>query len=360
MRAQQESGGGFVDVRDDRPRYDDAPAPVGRRVARALGLGRRRDRAREWLLWIEPGETGPVDPEEGWEIEAPISFEQPAPSGPHLLVHFDTQSLRFEDGAWRPADTTRGGKVRRLVPREFPASLATDALAEAWSDFKGEVAEHNRAVWAPEAEGRAAAAAAAESAAWQAKRRAGRATCCADRRDGGLFRESESAAFTPHSHTLRRLIFRSRPDPSSTARWPSRVPPHRVDMYPVDDSGPRCYRVVTVEGSWIGRSTTLSTVRCGRISASPGGAGESPSEWRPPRSAAARERNSCRFRRAGPSAARSHSDSSRRTSRSRSAGGSQLRSRCSPPHPNSPPATPSRHSRCSQPISSRSGCCRSP
>jgi hypothetical protein len=162
MRRLQDSAGGFADVRDDRPRYEDAPAPVGRRVARAIGLGRRRDRAREWLEWIEPGETGPVDPEEGWEIEAPISYEQPAPSGPHLLVHFDTQSLRFEDGAWRPADTTHGGKVRRLVPREFPASLATDALAEAWSDFKEEVAEHNRAVWAPEAERRAAAAAAAE------------------------------------------------------------------------------------------------------------------------------------------------------------------------------------------------------
>ena len=162
IRQQQDGSAGFVDVRDDRPRYADAPEPVGRRVARALGLGRRRDRAREWLMWIEPGATGPVDPEEGWEIEAPISFEQPAPSGPHLLVHFDTQSLRFEDGAWRPADTTRGGKVRRLVPREFPASLATEALAEAWADFKEEVAEHNRAVWSPEAARRTAAAAAAE------------------------------------------------------------------------------------------------------------------------------------------------------------------------------------------------------
>ena len=162
MRQQQDGAGGFVDIRDDRPRYEDAPAPLGRRVARVLGLGRRRDRAREWLMWVEPGTTGPVDPEEGWEIEAPLSFEQPAPSGPHLLVHFDTQSLRFEDGAWRPADTTRGGKVRRLVPREFPASLATDALAEAWSDFKEEVAEHNRAVWSAEAERRAAAVSAAE------------------------------------------------------------------------------------------------------------------------------------------------------------------------------------------------------
>ena len=162
MRRLQDSSGGWVDIRDDRPRYEDGPSPVGRRVARALGLGRGRDRAREWLMWTAPGETGPVDPEEGWETEAPLSFERPAPSGPHLLVHFDTRSLRFEDGAWRPADTTRGGKLRRLVPREFPASLATDALAEAWSDFKEEVAAHNRAVWAAEAERREADAAAEE------------------------------------------------------------------------------------------------------------------------------------------------------------------------------------------------------
>ena len=162
MRRREDGGGDFVHVGDDRPRYEDAPAPFATRVTRALGLGRQRDRAREWLVWVEPGETGPVAPEEGWEIEAPLSFERPAPSGPHLLVHFDTQSLRFEDGAWRPAETPQGGKLRRLVPREFPASLATDALAEAWADFREEVAAHNRKVWAAESERRAAAAAAAE------------------------------------------------------------------------------------------------------------------------------------------------------------------------------------------------------
>ena len=128
MRRLQDSAGGFVDVRDDRPRYEDAPAPAGRRIARALGLGRRRDRTREWLEWIEPGETGPVDPEEGWEIEAPLSFERPAPSGPHLLVHFDTQSLRFEDGAWRPADTTRGRQAPATRPARVPG-LARDRRA---------------------------------------------------------------------------------------------------------------------------------------------------------------------------------------------------------------------------------------
>ena len=162
MHRQAEAGGGFIDVRDTQPRFQDAPAPLGRRIGRALGLGTRGGRAREWLTKVEPGETGPTEPEEGWDLEAPISFEQPAPSGPHLLVHFDSQSVRFEDGAWRPADTTRGGKPRRLLPREFSASLATDALAEAWADFKEEVAAHNRAVWAAEAARRDTGAASAE------------------------------------------------------------------------------------------------------------------------------------------------------------------------------------------------------
>ena len=102
------------------------------------------------------GETGPVAPEEGWELEAPVKFERTAPEGAHLLVCFDARSLRFEYGAWRDIATTHGSKPRRLVPREFPASLPVEQLVEAWSDFKEEVAAHNRQVWQAEAERREA------------------------------------------------------------------------------------------------------------------------------------------------------------------------------------------------------------
>ena len=162
--ARRSAGGttGFYDVRDSRPRFEDPPAPLASRVERALGLGTRRRREREWLTRVEPGDTGPAQPEEGWELEWPISFERQAPSGPHLLVHFDTVSIAFDDGGWREAETTRGGKPPRLVPREFSASLATDALAEAWADFKEEAAAHNRALWRTESAARDARAAAEE------------------------------------------------------------------------------------------------------------------------------------------------------------------------------------------------------
>ena len=88
-----------------------------------------------------------------------VKFEQEAPEGPDLLVYFDAASVRFEYGAWRPVDGTHGGKPRRLVPREFAASLPVEALVEAWTDFLQEVGDHNRSVWHAESARRVAHAA---------------------------------------------------------------------------------------------------------------------------------------------------------------------------------------------------------
>jgi hypothetical protein len=125
--------------------------PLLRRVRQTLGVGSRRDRMRSWLARVEPDETGPPAPEEGWELEAPVKHEDRLAEGPDLIVFFDAASIRFEYGAWRRCDATPGGKPRRLVPREFPASLPVAALAEAWNDFVEEVAAHNRRVWDAEA-----------------------------------------------------------------------------------------------------------------------------------------------------------------------------------------------------------------
>jgi hypothetical protein len=133
--------------------------PLLRRVRRTLGMGSRRDRARAWLSRVEPGETGPVAPEEGWELEVAVKYEQEAPEGHDLLVYFDAASLRFEYGAWRPVDDSHNGKPRRLGPRELPASLPVAALVEAWTDFVQEVADHNHRVWHAEATRRVAHAA---------------------------------------------------------------------------------------------------------------------------------------------------------------------------------------------------------
>jgi hypothetical protein len=139
---------------DARVRLEESPAPLLRRVKRTIGVGTARDRVREWLTRVDPDETGPIRPEEGWEIEVPVKFDIPAPEGTHRIVRFDVQSYRFEYAAWRPCDTSRGGKPRRLVPREFPAALPIEQLAEAWNDFAEEVAGHNRRVWRAEAERR--------------------------------------------------------------------------------------------------------------------------------------------------------------------------------------------------------------
>lgn len=135
-------------------RHEPERVPLLRRVKRSLGVGSDRDRVREWLAKVEPDETGPVAPEDGWTIEWPVRSERPAPEGPHLLVVFDVQSFRFEYAAWRPAATSSGGKPRTLTPREFSADIETAALAAAWIDFKSEVTAHNRHVWEAEAERR--------------------------------------------------------------------------------------------------------------------------------------------------------------------------------------------------------------
>jgi hypothetical protein len=139
---------------DQRVRPAAEPMPLLRRVKRGLGVGTSRDRTREWLTKVDPGTSGPVEPEDGWTLEWPVKAEVPAPEGPDLLVLFDVQSYRFEYGSWRECATTPGGKPPRLIPREFAASLSIAAIAEAWNDFTTEVAQHNERVWAAEQERR--------------------------------------------------------------------------------------------------------------------------------------------------------------------------------------------------------------
>jgi len=163
LRHRSHTASGWPSTEDRRPPLPAEAGPLLRRMRRTLGLGGRHDRARAWLTRVEPGETGPVAPEEGWELEVPVKYEQEAPEGPDLLVFFDAASARFEYGAWRPVDATHGGKPLRLMPREFPASLPVAALVEAWTDFVQEVADHNRRVWHAEAARRVAHAAELEA-----------------------------------------------------------------------------------------------------------------------------------------------------------------------------------------------------
>jgi hypothetical protein len=147
LRHRLHTTGSWPPAANQLPALPGESGPLLRRVRQTLGVGSRRDRQRAWLARVEPGETGPLAPEEGWGLEVAVKHEDRAPEGPDLLVYFDAASLRFEYGAWRPCDASHGGKPRRLVPRELAASLPVAALAEAWNDFVEEVATHNRRVW---------------------------------------------------------------------------------------------------------------------------------------------------------------------------------------------------------------------
>ena len=86
LRHRRHASAGWPQAGEGRLPLPAESGPLLRRMRRTLGVGGRRDRARAWLARVEPGETGPVAPEEGWELEVGVKFEQEAPEGPDLLL----------------------------------------------------------------------------------------------------------------------------------------------------------------------------------------------------------------------------------------------------------------------------------
>jgi hypothetical protein len=153
--AYSDPSGGWVDLGGGaRERPAEAGASGWKRAAAAVGWrGPLREQSVEiWMRHVEPGETGPVDPEDGFQIAAADRTEDTAPEGADLLVRFFVTAVEFDQGAWRPL-VGRGLPVP-LTPSVFPASLPIDQLAEAWNDFRSEVDQANRARWAGESERR--------------------------------------------------------------------------------------------------------------------------------------------------------------------------------------------------------------
>jgi hypothetical protein len=112
---------------------------------------------------VDPGRTGPVEPEGGFELEAAERDEVEAPDGSGLLVRFSTVTRRYENGGWAALDSTRLGRGSLLVPPEFSAGLPTEQLAEAWADYRAAVDASNRDAWSRESARRDAATRAREA-----------------------------------------------------------------------------------------------------------------------------------------------------------------------------------------------------
>jgi hypothetical protein len=150
--AYADPSGGWVDLSEgDRQHGSVEEAPGGWKRAVALVGWRgplRELRVATWMRHVEPGETGPIDPEEGFETAVADRTDDAAPEGPDLLVRFFVRAASFDGNQWRPVVGV--GLPDPLTPSVFPASLPIEQLAEAWNDFRTEVEEFNRARWSEE------------------------------------------------------------------------------------------------------------------------------------------------------------------------------------------------------------------
>jgi hypothetical protein len=152
---------GWVSVADTRqaevpPRLP--PLPLGLRIAAGFGLPRavRRVVAQQWLSVVEPNDTGPIDPEIGYELEIATRDEVELLEGSGILVRFSSLTHRFASIGWQPIEKTKIAHRDIAVPGEFPATLPVEQLVEAWGDYQAAVAAFNRRVWAVEEQRREA------------------------------------------------------------------------------------------------------------------------------------------------------------------------------------------------------------
>jgi hypothetical protein len=143
--------GSFLNLASERSDQSRSGAAAWKRWAAALGARGplERERVAAWNDRVDPDETGPSAPEDGFVIFDVGRGEWPAPEGNDVLVRFSTFAYRFESGGWRRTNQTGGPTP--LTPHVFPASLPMEQLAEAWSDFRDEVHAYNAAIWAEEA-----------------------------------------------------------------------------------------------------------------------------------------------------------------------------------------------------------------
>jgi hypothetical protein len=152
---------GWVSVADTRQAQVPAhlrALPLRLRIAATLGRSRAHARvvAQQWLAVVEPGDTGPIDPEIGYELEIATRDEVELIEGYGMLVRFSSLAHRFAENGWQPIEKTKIEHRDIPVPAEFPATLPVELLVEAWGDYQAAVAAFNRRVWAAEEQRREA------------------------------------------------------------------------------------------------------------------------------------------------------------------------------------------------------------
>jgi len=156
-RAEEAAGVWPSGVAHDYPRPTSAPpAPLGARFAARLGRRQALDKAvvATWMARVEPGETGPVEPEVGFEIEVATRDEVERMDASGILVRFATLTHRFGGAGWERLASTRVGRSQLPHPAEFAADLPIATLVEAWSDYQQALAAISRRSWQARLEAR--------------------------------------------------------------------------------------------------------------------------------------------------------------------------------------------------------------
>jgi hypothetical protein len=150
--AYSDAHGGWVRVGDERV-GESPPKPAGGSLRGRLAWVRHPREAREratadaWLAHVRPDETGPIEPEDGYELEVARRDELAAADGSGMILRFHTVTCRFAAGSWNELETTRIARRDLLVPPELPASLPVEQIVEAWGDYRSAVDAVNRAAW---------------------------------------------------------------------------------------------------------------------------------------------------------------------------------------------------------------------
>jgi hypothetical protein len=154
--------GGFVVLGDNRPAAG-AESSGGFRRLLLSRSARKRLADDAWLSQVDPGTTGPVDPEPGYTVERPHRDEIQAADRSGMIVRFRSVTHRFTGDEWVELGTTTIGSDELLVPLEHSAGLPPEQLVEAWLDFQQDVDSVNRRRWSRRSDERDAALLDAES-----------------------------------------------------------------------------------------------------------------------------------------------------------------------------------------------------
>jgi hypothetical protein len=157
--AYRDPHGGWVVLGDARPRPTqegsaDVSSPGLSTLLKRLGKAQQHALVRAWMRRVRLDETGPIVPEEGYELEVAKRDEVEAADRTGMILRFHSATHRFSHRTWIELETTKISRREIVVPQEFSAALAIEQLVEGWGDYKAAVDAFNCRMWAEQSEQR--------------------------------------------------------------------------------------------------------------------------------------------------------------------------------------------------------------